>query len=106
MSTNRALAALALAKRAGKLVTGFDAVMKSVQKKETVLVVLASDLSLKTKKEAAFRCERLNAATLTADISLDEAEYVLGKRSGVFGITDKGFRKLLETAAGDRVHMD
>ncbi len=106
MSTNKALSALALAKRAGKLVMGFDAVMKSAQKGETVLVVLASGLSPKTAKEAWFRCERLNAVVLTADISLDETEYVLGKRAGIFGITDKGFRKLVETAAGGPTHTD
>ena len=106
MSTNKALSALALAKRAGKLVIGFDAVMKAAQKGETVLVVLTSGLSPKTVKEAGFRCERLNTTVLTADISLDEAEYVLGKRAGVFGITDKGFRRLLKAAAGGPTHTD
>jgi ribosomal protein L7Ae-like RNA K-turn-binding protein len=106
MSTNQTLSALALARRAGKLVMGFDAVMKSVQKGETSLVVLASGLSPKTVKEAEFRSKRLNAVVLTADISLDEAEYVLGKRAGIFGITDKGFRRLVETAAGSPTHTD
>lgn len=106
MTVSKTLSALALAKRAGKLVMGFDAVMESVRKGETVLVVLASGLSPKTVKEAEFYCGRSGVPLLTADIPLEEAGYVLGKRSGVFGVADKGFRKLLETAEKGRVQVD
>ena len=99
MSTNKALSALALARRAGKLVMGFDAVIKSAQKGETVLVVLAAGLSPKTVKEAEFHCGKCRVGTVTAEFSLEEAEVVLGKRCGVFGVTDRGFQKLLESAA-------
>ncbi len=98
---NKALSALALARRAGKLVIGFDAVMKSVQKRETVLVVLAEDLSSKTAKEARFFCEKYGAEAVQRAVSLHDAETVLGKRAGVFGITDRGFQRLLKSAGCD-----
>lgn len=106
MSQNKVLSALALAKRAGKLVTGFDAVMKSARKRETVLVILAAGLSPKTVKEAEFHCARIKVPAVLAEIGLDEAETVLGKRAGVFGVTDAGFRRLIETAGAQPLDMD
>lgn len=98
MSGNKELSALALARRAGKLVMGFDAVMKSARTGETVLVVLSDALSPKTRKEACFYCEKYHVPVLDASFALEEAEQVLGKRAGVFGLTDKGFRNLFAPA--------
>ena len=98
MKPSKTLFALSLARRAGKLVMGFDAVMESAEKGETLLVVVSSSLSPKTQKEAAFRCERCQTEIISADLPLEEAEAVLGKRSGIFGVTDEGFRDLLRAA--------
>ena len=106
MTADKTLSALALARRAGKLIMGFDAVMESARMGETVLVVLSCGLSPKTVKEASFHCGRFGVPFLTADVSLEEAEHVLGKRAGVFGVADDGFRTLLETAVNGRVQMD
>jgi len=99
MNEGKLLSALALARRARKLVIGFDAVIDSAKKRETLLVLISTELSPKTAKEAAFHCERLGVPLLTAPISLDEALKVLGKHSGVFGVTDQGFCRLLEKNA-------
>jgi len=50
MGANRALSRLGLAMRAGKLVTGDEAVMKAVRSGEAKLVVLARDASENTGK--------------------------------------------------------
>ena len=99
MNAEKILSALSLARRARKLVMGFDAVIDSVKKRETLLVLVSSELSPKTVKEAAFHCERLRVPMITAPVSLEEVERVLGKHSGVFGVTDQGFCKLLEKNA-------
>ena len=98
MKQSKALSGLALAKRAGKLVMGFDAVMDSAKRGETKLVALSTELSPKTQKEAAYYCERYGTALIRITLPLEDAKSVLGKRSGVFGITDEGFRRLLQAA--------
>ena len=47
---DKVISALSLSKKAGKLILGFDVVKESVQNKTAKLVVLASDVSFKTKK--------------------------------------------------------
>ncbi len=95
-AAQKALSALSLAKRAGKLVTGFDAVMKSARKGETGLVVISCGASEKTKKEAEFYCARAGVRLLEAPFSLEDAQQVFQKRIGVFGLTDPGFQNMLE----------
>lgn len=96
MNGERALSGLALAKRAGKLVVGFDAAMKTARKGEAALVVLSKSLSPKTQKEAHFYCEKYGVALYEAGFALEDAERVLGKHAGVFALTDKGFRNLFD----------
>ena len=53
---NRLLSLLSLTRRAGKLGLGFDPVKEAVQRREAALVLLAADLSPKTKKEVQWFC--------------------------------------------------
>mgnify|MGYP000821724493 CR=1 FL=1 len=55
---DKVISALSLSKKAGKLILGFDVVKESVQNKTAKLVVLASDVSFKTKKEIDFICRK------------------------------------------------
>lgn len=54
MSGERALSGLALARRAGKLVMGFDAAMKTARKGDAAFVVLSDALSPKPKRKRIF----------------------------------------------------
>ena len=101
MSGERALSGLALARRAGKLAMGFDAAMKTARKGDAAFVVLSDALSPKTKKEAHFYCEKYGVVFYEAGFTLEEAERVLGKRAGVFALTDRGFRNLFERLTDD-----
>ncbi|MBP3857961.1 MAG: 50S ribosomal protein L7 [Ruminiclostridium sp.] len=89
---NSRLSTIGLCRRAGKLVIGFDAVIGEVKspKGMTGGVLLASDLSEKTKKEVRYECEKTGAAVTEIPETLDEIKEVTGKRAGVIAVLDDG----------------
>lgn len=92
---DKVISALSLSKKAGKLILGFDVVKESVQNKTAKLVVLASDVSFKTKKEIDFICANQKVKRTMIPLKMDEIWYVLGKRAGVIAITDDGFADMI-----------
>ena len=87
---NNVLSTISLCRRAGKLVIGFDAVIDGMSPKNFGGVILAADVSAKTEKEVRFHAERQKKEVVCAAFSMDEARDVLGKRAGVFLVTDEG----------------
>lgn len=87
---NNALTAVCLCRRAGKLIMGFDAVCGEFGKKGFCAAVLAADVSAKTEKETRFAAEKFGRQVVKADFTMDEALKALGKRAGVFLISDEG----------------
>lgn len=83
---------MALCRRAGKLVMGFDAVVQEISRPKTKAagIVLAADVSQKTQKEIVFQAQKYHTEIVQAEFSMDEAKDALGKRCGVFLITDAG----------------
>ena len=87
---NRLLSLLSLTRRAGKLGLGFDPVKEAVQRREAALVLLAADLSPKTKKEVQWFCRTAGCPVRELPATMDEIWYAVGKRSGVLAIADQG----------------
>ena len=89
---NNRLSTLGLCIRAGKLVTGFDAVVEEIKspKKNVCGVLIASDLSEKTKKEVRFECGRAEVTVTEIPETLDELKEITGKRTGVIAVLDAG----------------
>ena len=92
---NKLLSALGFNRRAGKLVMGFDPVKDSVLKGEAILVLIASDLSEKTKKRVGYFCEDY---TEIIELGLTQHELlaVTRKLTGVLATTDENLSKLVE----------
>ena len=86
------LATLGLCRRAGKLICGFDAVMGEVKDNGGKVggVLIASDLSEKTKKEVRFGCSKAGVGVTEIPETLDELKQATGKRTGVFAVLDDG----------------
>lgn len=84
-------------KRLGKLTLGFDLVKNAMMTGEAVLVLLAKDLSPKTKKEVAYLCEQMEVPLAETEITLDEFWYLIGKRAGVIAVTEEGFAEKIHT---------
>lgn len=88
----KALGTIGLCRRAGKLIFGFDAVKDEVSavKSKASGVVIADDLSEKTKKEVNFICSKHNIPVCAPGITMDEIKSVIGKYTGILGILDEG----------------
>ncbi len=89
---NKALSTIGLCRRAGKLIYGFDAVDAELKKPETAVcgVLLASDLSEKSKKEARFIAAKKDIEVTELDATLDDIKGVIGKRTGIIAVLDRG----------------
>ncbi|MEG2429093.1 MAG: ribosomal L7Ae/L30e/S12e/Gadd45 family protein [Oscillospiraceae bacterium] len=87
---NKILQDVSLCKRAGKLVLGFDVVKTALQKEEVFLLIMANDLSEKSKKEVMFLSNKYQQEVVIAPATLDEMWYLIGKRVGIIGVNDKG----------------
>lgn len=78
---DRALGMLGLAKRAGYLVCGTDAVISSVtSKKKPALVVCASDASDRTKKQLTNKCATYEVAYMEIPCDKDVLARSVGKK--------------------------
>lgn len=71
---------------------GFDAAVQELEspKSRAAGLLLAADVSPKTEKEIRFEAEKRGRRVVRSDFTMDEAEAALGKRVGVFLVTDEG----------------
>ncbi|MCE7794564.1 YlxQ family RNA-binding protein [Salipaludibacillus sp. CUR1] len=82
---------LGLMQRAGKLVTGEELVVKSIQNNKVHLVIVASDASDNTKKKITDKCTYYNIPYI-----IFENRFVIGQAIGkaervAVAVQDKGF---------------
>lgn len=93
------LSSLGLMRKVGCLVLGFDAVVREIKNPDSKIqgILVASDLSDKTRKELEFVRDRnrhgLEIVGLEADMS--GIESVIGKRTGIIAVMDLGFWKMV-----------
>lgn len=81
---------LGIAAKAGKVLSGYDAVNDGIKKNQIKLVILAEDASEKTKKELEFACKKCNIPLIVFG-TIDENSHAIGKRNrAIFGIIDLG----------------
>ncbi|MGI5958501.1 MAG: L7Ae/L30e/S12e/Gadd45 family ribosomal protein [Massiliimalia sp.] len=88
---DKLISAITFCKRIHKLTLGHDLVKNALMTGEACLVLLASDLSPKSRKEAEFLCEEWDVPCLNTDLTLDEYWYLVGKRAGIIAVTDPVF---------------
>lgn len=91
------LSTIGLCKRAGKLVTGFEAVTEGLKDPALGIkgVILASELSEKTRKEVRFHCEKAGVPLAEVQLTLEEISSVIKKKTGILAVTDEGLYKSL-----------
>ena len=92
---SKTLSTLGLCRRAGKLIYGFDAVAEAVKPPDGKVsgVLVASDLSEKTKKEIRYECGKAEVPVTELPETLDDIKQVIGKRTGVLAVLDDGLYK-------------
>ncbi len=105
MNSNRTklLSLLGMARRAGKLSTGFESVKESALKRKSRLIICSFDLSPKTFKELSFAADGKNCERSV--LSMEEISNAVGTKTGCVSLNDQGFadavKKLLITLKED-----
>ena len=87
----KVLSLLGLARRAGRITCGFDSVCGSVNKRESCLLLISSDISegtlSKLKKQTG------DAELITLDCGMEQIEAAIGKPVRIISVNDSGFAK-------------
>jgi len=92
----KAYSMISLANKAGKLVSGEDAVRNSIRSGKVKLAIVAEDASDNTKKRFINSAAFYNTAIVTWGLK-EELGSCIGKNErSVLGITDDNFSKSLE----------
>ena len=97
---HKILGIIGLCKKAGKLVFGFDAVLRAVLKKKSGTILISCDFSVKSLNNIKEKLNNFNAQIIILkDITMQDIYCVLKNKTGVILIQDEGFacavRKLL-----------
>ncbi|MCR5652468.1 MAG: ribosomal L7Ae/L30e/S12e/Gadd45 family protein [Ruminococcus sp.] len=87
---------LGLCRRAGKLTTGNDAVVETVQKGESKAVIIAGDTSPNTEKKLRKTCEMNRVMLIKLNRTKDEISCAIGKFAAVASVTDTGFAQNID----------
>ena len=86
---------LGLAKRAGKLISGYQTCVHTISKGEVKLIIAASDISENTKSKFESLCSRHNVR-LEIYGTIDDLSRMTGfANRGVYGITDLNFAEVI-----------
>lgn len=88
----KVLQLLGLVMRAGKLVTGEDTTIRSIQNKQAKVVLIAKDTGENTTKRVTDKCE-FYQVPMIQDFTQEQISHALGKPRVVCAVTDPGFAK-------------
>lgn len=107
MQNNKILTLLGFASKAGKLGFGMLQSVECLKKNKAKLIVLAYDVSEKSKKEILFFTHNKNVDTVTLDeVTMETLSAAVGKRCGIISVNDNGFAdsicKILGGYANDK----
>ena len=91
--TDKFFNALGISRRAKKLCIGHDEVKACVKAGRAVLVILTSDASDRLEREMRNLSESINL--IRTDATMQDMGYHIGKKSGVFAVTDEGLAGLI-----------
>ncbi len=91
--TDKFFNALGISRRAKKLCIGHDEVKTSVKSGKAVLVLLTSDASGRLERE--IKNLDKDIPVMRTDAAMQEMGYHIGKKSGIFSVTDEGLARLI-----------
>lgn len=100
------LTLLGFAAKAGKLSYGFDAVKTALAQGKSKLVLIANDVSPKSKKEVLFYSEKYKTeATVLAGCDMQIISHAVGRKCGIISVNDKSFAEGLQLAINSREEL-
>ena len=90
---DRVYGLLGIATKAGKVISGFEAIEDGIKKKVVNLIIVANDTSEKTKKEVKFICDKYGIKFIIFG-TIEGNSHSIGKSNrAIIGICDSGFAK-------------
>lgn len=96
---NQVLSLLGIARRAGRLSLGHDAVEEALKKREAKLIILARDVSERTATHTQKAAQQAEVPWIALTDGMEEIGIALGKKTGVIAVNDQGFAKRLTELA-------
>lgn len=104
---NKAYSMISLANKAGKLVTGEDAVRNSIRSGKAKLVIVAGDASDNTKKRFMNSAAFYNISVVAWGLKEELGNCIGKSERSVLGITDENFsRSLMEKLAAEGINNE
>lgn len=99
--SDKILTLLGFAAKAGKLSYGFDAVCGALSQKKSELVLIANDVSPKSKKEVLFFSDKFKTqAIVLDDYNMQTISHAVGRKCGIISVNDTSFTNGIKTAVG------
>lgn len=96
---DKVLSLLGFAAKAGKLSYGFDSVKATLLKNKSKLILIANDVSPKSKKEVLFYSEKSKTQNIVLDdCNMKTMSHAIGRRCGIISVNDDSFSKGLLSA--------
>lgn len=93
------LSLLGFAAKAGALSYGFEAAITSVKASKAHLVIVAEDISAKSRKEVAYFADKKAIKNITLKgIDIKTVSDAVGRKCGIISVNDKGFANACEKA--------
>ncbi len=91
MQSSKTLTLLGFAAKALKLDYGMQKSIEAIKKNRSKLIITASDLSEKSKKEILFYATKQNVRLVTSDVTIEKLSTAVGRKCGVISVNDNGF---------------
>lgn len=93
----KVLTLLGFAAKSGNLSYGFSASKEAISRKKSRLILIASDISEKSKKEIIFTANQSNISFLTLDdTDIFELSNAVGHKCGIISVNENGFAKAIK----------
>ena len=90
--SNKTLSLLGFAAKSGKLSYGFEAAVTAVKKGKSHLIIIAEDISAKSRKEIIFFADKGKVKHITLEgINIKAVSDAVGRKCGIISVNDSGF---------------
>ncbi len=83
------LTLLGFASKSGNLSFGADSVKEALKRNKAKLVIIAKDISDKSRKEIKFFTK--DAPVMEADYDIEAISHAIGKKAGIISVNEIGF---------------
>ncbi len=91
--SQKALALLGFARKAGKLAVGTAATTDAIKRGKARLAITASDISAKSAKEIRFLCDKHDVNFINPQLTTYDITAAIGTKAGIIALLDDGFAK-------------